>query len=180
MALAIGLHARALFPLFNPLMLTNFIFRNARIAPAAILILAALVASCAVNLPPAPSSNPADPHAPEAATAPLRPTLLTTSHSFISPTADDREQRAKQMDMSKMKAGGMKSDMKGMSHAGHDMSGMQHGQPGMQQMSPVPATGETYFTCPMHAQIHEAKPGQCPICGMTLVKKSAEPEGAKP
>ncbi len=149
-------------------MLTNFIFRNARIAPAAILILAALVASCAVNLPPAPSSNPADPHAPEAATAPLRPTLLATSRSFISLAADDREQEAKQMDMSKMKSGP------------NDVGAMQHGQPGMQQMSPVPATGETYFTCPMHSQIHETKPGQCPICGMTLVKKSAEPEGAKP
>lgn len=28
------------------------------------------------------------------------------------------------------------------------------------------------YTCSMHAQIKEAKPGQCPICGMTLVKKN--------
>lgn len=29
-----------------------------------------------------------------------------------------------------------------------------------------------FYTCPMHPQIHQAKPGQCPICGMTLVKKN--------
>lgn len=25
-----------------------------------------------------------------------------------------------------------------------------------------------YYTCPMHPQVHESKPGSCPICGMTL------------
>jgi len=30
------------------------------------------------------------------------------------------------------------------------------------------------YTCPMHPQILEAKPGSCPICGMTLVKKSGQ------
>ena len=28
-----------------------------------------------------------------------------------------------------------------------------------------------YYTCPMHPQIRKDKPGNCPICGMTLVKK---------
>nr|WP_262497342.1 heavy metal-binding domain-containing protein [Niastella vici] len=27
------------------------------------------------------------------------------------------------------------------------------------------------YTCPMHPQIKMDKPGKCPICGMTLVKK---------
>ena len=31
------------------------------------------------------------------------------------------------------------------------------------------------YTCPMHSQIHEDHPGNCPICGMTLVKKSGQP-----
>jgi Cu(I)/Ag(I) efflux system membrane fusion protein len=26
-----------------------------------------------------------------------------------------------------------------------------------------------YYTCPMHPSVHEHAPGQCPICGMTLV-----------
>lgn len=28
-----------------------------------------------------------------------------------------------------------------------------------------------YYTCPMHPSVHEAAPGACPVCGMTLVKK---------
>src|SRR5664279_3307260 len=28
---------------------------------------------------------------------------------------------------------------------------------------------EHYYTCSMHPQIHEEKPGKCPICGMTLI-----------
>lgn len=135
------------------------------------------LASCAVNLPPSPPDNPADPHAPEAATRPLRPTLVANSRTFLSPKADDREEKAKQMDMSKMKPG--ESGMQ------HDMKGMQHGS--MQGMSPDPkATSpspndaqsvpmESYYTCPMHPQVKEAKSGQCPICGMTLVKKESKP-----
>jgi Cu(I)/Ag(I) efflux system membrane fusion protein len=34
---------------------------------------------------------------------------------------------------------------------------------------PGHATPKTYWACPMHHQIHESKPGHCPICGMTLV-----------
>lgn len=28
-----------------------------------------------------------------------------------------------------------------------------------------------YYTCPMHPEVHEDKPGDCPICGMTLELK---------
>ncbi len=30
---------------------------------------------------------------------------------------------------------------------------------------------QTFYTCIMHPQIHESKPGNCPICGMTLIKE---------
>src|SRR6185369_14352290 len=30
------------------------------------------------------------------------------------------------------------------------------------------------WTCPMHPQIKMDKPGKCPICGMTLVKKTVK------
>jgi Cu+-exporting ATPase len=95
-------------------------------------------------------SNPADAHAPEAATAPLRPKLLATSRSFLAPAADEREQAAPRMDMTEMK----------------------HGE------SPAPVN--SYYTCPMHPEIKEAPPGNCPICGMALIQKSAVAEGAKP
>ena len=40
----------------------------------------------------------------------------------------------------------------------------------------VPHRGETadYYTCPMHPSVRSDKPGACPICGMALVKKSAQ------
>ncbi len=41
-----------------------------------------------------------------------------------------------------------------------------------------------YYTCPMHPQVHEHKAGQCPICGMPLVKTmtaaKVESSDAKP
>lgn len=36
----------------------------------------------------------------------------------------------------------------------------------------VDARGATYYTCPMHPQVRLDAPGQCPICGMTLVKRT--------
>ena len=33
---------------------------------------------------------------------------------------------------------------------------------------------KTVYTCPMHPEIIRDKPGDCPICGMTLVKKEAD------
>src|SRR5476651_71797 len=43
----------------------------------------------------------------------------------------------------------------------------------------IVAKSAVQYTCPMHSQILEDRPGSCPICGMTLVKKSGQAsEGA--
>lgn len=34
--------------------------------------------------------------------------------------------------------------------------------------------GESYWTCPMHPNIHSDKPGECPICHMKLVQVKAQ------
>ncbi len=41
--------------------------------------------------------------------------------------------------------------------------------------SPRPVSGK--YTCPMHPQIEQDQPGQCPICGMALEPKSVQREG---
>jgi Cu(I)/Ag(I) efflux system membrane fusion protein len=33
-----------------------------------------------------------------------------------------------------------------------------------------------YYTCPMHPSVRSDRPGACPVCGMALVKKSAQQE----
>ncbi len=32
----------------------------------------------------------------------------------------------------------------------------------------------TFYTCPMHPEVQQPDPGQCPKCGMVLVKKQGE------
>lgn len=32
-------------------------------------------------------------------------------------------------------------------------------------------TSEVYYTCTMHPEVHSDKPGDCPKCGMKLIKK---------
>lgn len=39
----------------------------------------------------------------------------------------------------------------------------------------APVNTDSYYTCPMHPQIRRDAPGQCPICGMDLVKVDNNP-----
>ncbi len=38
------------------------------------------------------------------------------------------------------------------------------------------SSAKEYYTCPMHPSVVSDRPGACPVCGMALVKKSAEQE----
>jgi Cu(I)/Ag(I) efflux system membrane fusion protein len=48
---------------------------------------------------------------------------------------------------------------------------------GCSQQSHEHTEGTTEYTCPMHPQIVQDKPGACPVCGMDLVPKSGHSEG---
>lgn len=69
---------------------------------------------------------------------------------------------------------GASEDHEGHSPAEVTTTEHDHAAPG----ATAPAVAETYWTCPMHPQVHEDGPGSCPICGMTLVEKDvADAEG---
>lgn len=40
--------------------------------------------------------------------------------------------------------------------------------------TPLVTEAKEYYTCPMHPSVISDKPGACPVCGMALVKKSAQ------
>ena len=44
----------------------------------------------------------------------------------------------------------------------------------MDPSSGKPSPNAEAYSCRMHPQVREPKPGKCPICGMTLVKQPAE------
>ncbi len=45
--------------------------------------------------------------------------------------------------------------------------------------APAAPTGDVVYTCPMHPEVRESKPGKCPKCGMDLVPMKKD-EAARP
>ncbi|TAL78499.1 MAG: heavy metal translocating P-type ATPase [Burkholderiaceae bacterium] len=65
----------------------------------------------------------------------------------------------------------------GEGHAGHAHSAHDHASheahhhgatPGHAHANPVAAASGVLYTCPMHPQIQQDHPGNCPLCGMSL------------
>ncbi len=44
--------------------------------------------------------------------------------------------------------------------------------------TPVITQAKEYYTCPMHPSVISDKPGACPVCGMALVRKSAQKDAS--
>jgi hypothetical protein len=128
------------------------------------VILVPLLVACVSTNVDVPRDHPANPSAPVAQVA-LTPALTTT----VS-TTEEAVPEAQQH-------GGHEQ------HGGHD----QHG-PTPSASPATPATGSAaaaaapskqadkpaaeVWTCPMHAEVVKSGPGQCPICGMNLVKRA--------
>src|SRR5687767_13192973 len=56
----------------------------------------------------------------------------------------------------------------GGEHHGHAHHGHAHHEPAKTPGTPPAAGGGTIYTCPMHPQVRQPAPGNCPICGMAL------------
>lgn len=48
-----------------------------------------------------------------------------------------------------------------------------HTDTGGNLVKAVDSSGKEYYTCPMHPSVISDRPGACPICGMSLVKRSS-------
>ena len=132
--------------------------------------------------PPLASDDPTNPQAPEAPMASITsPLTLEPPPSAASDIGSPPSAGSPMQQM----------DMKGMDMPG--MSGMGHGQkpaatqpsqtaPDMEEMhhhshpgsATQPAATQALYTCKMHPQVVSNQPGKCPICGMKLVKKTAQ------
>ena len=147
------------------------------VAPLAV---AALVVGCAARpyVKPPSAEDPANPHSPESPMTSLAPPPAfeppPTSASDTGSNPPSHDQGMPGMDM---------KGMPGMSHgqtppttqsgqAAPDMARMHH------QSHPAsttqPAATQALYTCTMHPRVVSDHPGNCPICGMKLVKKTAQ------
>ncbi len=133
------------------------------------LLGAILFAGCATNFeaPPLTADHPASPQAVEVRRS--RPPRLAADELTRKTKAQLENKSAPGPDYHLTDAG-----------AKHDMSNMK-GMEGMgdtKAPSPAPSVTQAkgYWTCVMHPEIHSDKPGQCPKCGMTLVKKEWAPQ----
>jgi hypothetical protein len=126
-----------------------------------------LLSGCAANFqpPPVSATNPASVNARESVTPAAKPMLGTDAVT------------EKTNELLTVSAPGnpsfQPSEMQGTHHSMSGMEGMQHEKTGATKVGSgeQPRSGKVYYTCAMHPQIHQDKPGKCPICGITSIKK---------
>jgi len=150
-----------------------------------------LLIGCATDPPPLAPNNPANPDVRTSSTVPINllardETTLAIEKELSASEAGAKSSESMHHHMQNMH--GLRHESIKMQHdrmqQGKEMDshgGMQHGmkqpkqekalQNEMKKTSDEMRTETSIYTCPMHSQIHSAKPGKCPICGMTLQKK---------
>jgi hypothetical protein len=126
-----------------------------------------LLSGCAANFqpPPVSATNPASVNARESVTPVAKPMLGTDAvtqktNELLAASAPGNPSF-------------QPSEMQGMHHGMSGMEGMQHEKTGATKTGSgeQPRSGKIYYTCAMHPQVHQDRPGECPICGMILIKK---------
>lgn len=138
-----------------------------------VLLALAAINGCATSFEPKPLS-PSHPASVEAEEAP-RPAmkrLITTDELTRQTKAQLARNTVPDPDY---QDDGMAQDLGAMK----GMEGMDHSK--MKATTPAPTDGgsarsspaPTVYTCVMHPQVQQSTPGNCPKCGMTLVKKKA-------
>ena len=161
----------------------------------AVIAAAFLVGCSATNPPPLPENNPAEAAIPVPVNGPrnvLRhdeTSVAIQAELSKSQAAAKHAQQMSHGDMPGMQQSEMKmEDQKGPTAAQveqekKEIAGkmkktaeeMKQTQEELQKRVEQTKPAAFYYTCPMHPQIHQDKPGKCPICGMTLVKKEGAP-----
>jgi rubrerythrin len=164
-----------------------------------IVAIGVLIGCSSTTPPPLPPGNAADPQV----YVPVRPPSNLLAHDEttlaiekeLSQTASaaksaESMQHMGRGDMPGMQHGDMKmGDHQGMPNAtpvdsekkavADEMKKtsdeMKQTSDEMKQKSEQTNSQNVYYTCRMHPQIHSDKPGKCPICGMTLIKKEGAP-----
>ena len=125
------------------------------------------LSSCAANFqpPPVSAANPASVNARESVAPVAKPMLGTDAvtqktNELLAASAPGNPSF-------------QPSEMQGMHHGMSGMEGMQHEKTGATKTGSgeQPSSGKIYYTCAMHPQVHQDRPGKCPICGMILIKK---------
>jgi hypothetical protein len=159
-----------------------------------------LLASCASTTPPAlPPGNSADAtirvptRTPDNLLAPDETTVAIQSELSQTANAAKSAESMQHMDhgnMPGMQHGEMKmedhKEMPPQTNAGAEKKAatdemkktsdeMKKTSDEMKEKSEQANPQSFYYTCRMHPQIHADKPGKCPICRTTLIKKEAAP-----
>ncbi len=165
---------------------------------------AGFLAGCAVtNPPPLPPGNPADPQVRVPAKTPRNvlardETTLAIEKQLSATQAYAESAEKMEHDMgnmpgmqhgnmqhgemkmegqSQMQGQGAESQKKVLSEEMKKTAEeMKETSQALKERSDQMKTGAATYTCPMHPQVRSDKPGKCPICGMTLVKKKQSHE----